>query len=61
MMSLLGSSIEQSEPETFAFIGPSVVAMKVPNADRAIIAADKLTGYLLNVSHKRGGPKQDCS
>ncbi len=31
--------------------------MKVPNADRAIIAADKLTGYLLNVSHKRGGPK----
>jgi hypothetical protein len=31
--------------------------MKVRNADRAIIAADKLTGYLLNVSHKRGGPK----
>jgi hypothetical protein len=31
--------------------------MKVPNADRAIIATDKLTGYLLNVSHKRGGPK----
>lgn len=31
--------------------------MTVPNADRAIIAADKLTGYLLNVSHKRGGPK----
>jgi hypothetical protein len=31
--------------------------MKVPNADRAIVAADKLTGYLLNVSHKRGGPK----
>jgi hypothetical protein len=31
--------------------------MKVPNADRAIIAADKLTGYVLNVSHKRGGPK----
>jgi Domain of unknown function (DUF6883) len=31
--------------------------MKVPRADRAIIAADKLTGYLLNVSHKRGGPK----
>lgn len=56
-MSLLGSSIEQSEPETLAFTGPSVVAMKVPNADRAIIAADKLTGYVLNVSHKRGGPK----
>ena len=31
--------------------------MTVPNADRAIIAAEKLTGYLLNVSHKRGGPK----
>jgi hypothetical protein len=31
--------------------------MKVPNGDRAIVAADKLTGYLLNVSHKRGGPK----
>ena len=31
--------------------------MKVPNADRAIIAAEKLTGYLLNVSHKRGGSK----
>ena len=32
-------------------------AMTVPNSERAIIAADKLTGYLLNVSHKRGGPK----
>jgi hypothetical protein len=31
--------------------------MKVPNADRAVIAAAKLGGYLLNVSHKRGGPK----
>jgi hypothetical protein len=31
--------------------------MTVPNADRAIIATEKLTGYLLNVSHKRGGPK----
>jgi len=31
--------------------------MTVPNADRAIIAAEKITGYLLNVSHKRGGPK----
>ena len=31
--------------------------MTVPNADRAIVAPDKLTGYLLNVSHKRGGPK----
>ena len=31
--------------------------MTIPNADRAIIAAEKLTTYLLNVSHKRGGPK----
>jgi Domain of unknown function (DUF6883) len=31
--------------------------MTVRNADRAIIAMEKLTGYLLNVSHKRGGPK----
>lgn len=31
--------------------------MKAPNADRAIIAAEKLTGYLLNVSHKRGAAK----
>ena len=31
--------------------------MTVPNADRAIIATDKLVGYLLNVSHTRGGPK----
>jgi Domain of unknown function (DUF6883) len=31
--------------------------MTVPNADRAIIAVEKITGYLLNVSHKRGGPK----
>lgn len=31
--------------------------MKVPNAKRAVIATDKLTGYLLNLSHKRGGAK----
>ena len=31
--------------------------MKVPNADRAIIAAEKRNGYLLNVSHKRGAAK----
>ena len=31
--------------------------MKVPSADRANIAAGKLTDYLLNVCHKRGGPK----
>ena len=31
--------------------------MTVPNADRAIVASDQLSGYLLNVSHKRGSPK----
>jgi hypothetical protein len=31
--------------------------MTVPNADRAMIAADKLTAYLLNMSHKRGAAK----
>ena len=31
--------------------------MTVPNADIAIIAVQKLTGYMLNVSHKRGGSK----
>jgi hypothetical protein len=31
--------------------------MKVPNADRAVIAAAKLTEYLLNATHKRGGAK----
>lgn len=31
--------------------------MTVPSADRAIIAAEKLTGYLLNVAHKRGSAK----
>lgn len=31
--------------------------MPIPNADRAIIALEKLTGYLLNASHKRGGAK----
>jgi hypothetical protein len=31
--------------------------MTVPNADRAIIADEKLTGYLLNLSHKRGAAK----
>ena len=31
--------------------------MTVPNAARAIIAPEKITGYLLNVSHRRGGPK----
>lgn len=31
--------------------------MPIPNADRATIAAEKLTAYLLNSSHKRGGAK----
>jgi len=31
--------------------------MKVPNSERAIIAAAKLADYLLNAAHKRGGPK----
>ncbi len=31
--------------------------MTVPNAERAIIAVEKLTEYLLNVSHKRGAAK----
>jgi hypothetical protein len=31
--------------------------MPIPNADRAVIAVEKLTAYLLNTSHKRGGAK----
>lgn len=31
--------------------------MPIPNADRAIIAVEKLTAYLLNASHKRGSAK----
>jgi hypothetical protein len=31
--------------------------VKVLNAERAVIAADKLTGYLLNLSHRRGAAK----
>jgi hypothetical protein len=35
--------------------------MMVPNADRSIIAQDKLTGYLLNMSHKSGADRsRDC-
>ena len=30
---------------------------KVPNAERAIIAAEKLREYLLNPEHKRGAAK----
>ena len=31
--------------------------MKLPNAERAVIAPDKLVHYLLNTEHKRGGHK----
>jgi hypothetical protein len=31
--------------------------MKLPNADQAIIAQDKLANYLLNVAHRRGASK----
>ena len=30
---------------------------RVPNADRAVIATDKLRDYLLNLDHRRGGSK----
>lgn len=31
--------------------------MKIPNSDRAVIQPSKLSNYLLNVEHKRGGSK----
>jgi hypothetical protein len=31
--------------------------VKIANADKAIIAEDKLRNYLLNLAHRRGGPK----
>ncbi len=31
--------------------------MKVPNADQAIVAWEKIVGYLLNPTHPTGGPK----
>lgn len=31
--------------------------MRIPNAYRATVAVEKLTAYLLNVSHKRGAAK----
>jgi len=31
--------------------------MKLPGADKAIIAPEKLRDYLLNPGHRRGGPK----
>jgi hypothetical protein len=31
--------------------------MKIPNAERAVIAEEKLCKYLLNAEHRRGGSK----
>jgi hypothetical protein len=31
--------------------------MKLPNAENAVIAPEKLKGYLLNLGHKKGGTK----
>lgn len=31
--------------------------MRLPNHERAVIAPEKLTTYLLNTAHRRGGPK----
>ena len=31
--------------------------MRIPNSDRAVIESSKLTEYLLNIEHKRGGAK----
>ncbi|GBO52032.1 hypothetical protein APA_4337 [Pseudanabaena sp. lw0831] len=31
--------------------------MKIPNSDRAVIEPSKITEYLLNSEHKRGGSK----
>lgn len=31
--------------------------MKLPNRERAVIAREKLTDYLLNTAHQRGGAK----
>jgi hypothetical protein len=31
--------------------------VKIPNSDRAIIEQSKITGYLLNIEHERGGSK----
>ncbi len=31
--------------------------MKIPNGDRAIIESSKITEYLLNTDHRRGGTK----
>lgn len=31
--------------------------MKIPNAEHAVIAEEKIRGYLLNIRHTRGGSK----
>ena len=52
------SSVESTHNVSVALASEPVRrAMTIPNADRAIIAAEKLTAYLLNVSHKRGAAK----
>ena len=33
------------------------LAMRIPNADKAIIAPEKLSEYLLNPAHRRGSAK----
>ncbi len=34
-----------------------MMKMKLPNADNAIIDAQKIAGYVLNAEHRRGGSK----
>ena len=31
--------------------------MKLPNAENAVVPEEKITRYLLDLTHKRGGPK----
>jgi hypothetical protein len=38
-------------------LASNYVRMKIPNSDLAIIEPSKLTEYLLNIEHKRGGAK----
>jgi hypothetical protein len=51
-----GGAVTQAPPHTETSCNLSRIfnghpEMMVPNADRAIVAQDKLTGYLLNMSH----------
>jgi hypothetical protein len=54
---VLASTLYGVAPNDPGVIMITAAVMTVPNADRAIIAAGKLTTYLLNVSHKRGAAK----